>query len=131
MILYLANYNFSHSECNRIACADPEGWGDKGSGPPLKNIGFLSNTGPDPLKNHKATEPEFNVGPSSARQGNDICWRANDGQLIVVFGSSPLINQKILIKIVVVGPPLTKLSGSAHDLLYLVNTIISKKCLTN
>ena len=36
--------------------------------PPLKNhknIGFLSNTGPDPLKNHKAacTKPVFNVGP--------------------------------------------------------------------
>ena len=29
------------------------------------NIGFLSNTGPDPLKNHKATKPEFTVGPSS------------------------------------------------------------------
>ena len=26
-----------------------------------KSIGFLSNTGPDPLKNHKATEPAFNV----------------------------------------------------------------------
>ena len=42
-----------------------------GSGPPLKNhkiIVFLSNTGPDPLKYHKATKPEFNVGPSSARQ---------------------------------------------------------------
>ena len=35
-----------------LACADPEG--------------FLSNTGPDPLKNHKATKPAFNVGPSSA-----------------------------------------------------------------
>ena len=33
-----------------------------------KNLGFLSNTGPDPLKNHKATKPEFNVGLSSARQ---------------------------------------------------------------
>ena len=33
--------------------ADPEGGGDRRSGPPLKNhknIGFLSNTGPDPLK---------------------------------------------------------------------------------
>ena len=30
-----------------------------------KNIGLLSNTGPDPLKNHKATKPAFNVGPSS------------------------------------------------------------------
>ena len=31
------------------------GGGGQGSGPPLKNhktIGFLSNTGPDPLKNH-------------------------------------------------------------------------------
>ena len=35
-----------------------------------KNIGFLSNTCPDSLKNHEATEPEFNVGSSSARQWN-------------------------------------------------------------
>ena len=33
-----------------------------------KNIVFLCNTGPDPLKNHKATKPAFNVGPASARQ---------------------------------------------------------------
>ena len=33
-----------------------------------KNIGFLCSTGLDPLKNHKATQPAFNVGPSSARQ---------------------------------------------------------------
>ena len=26
-----------------------------------KNTGFLSNTGSDPLKNHKATKPAFNV----------------------------------------------------------------------
>ena len=36
---------------NAISCADPEG--DRGSKPPPlknhKNIGFLSNTGPDPL----------------------------------------------------------------------------------
>ena len=43
--------------------------GGQRSGPPLspenhKNIGLLSNTGPDPLKNHKATKPAFNVGPS-------------------------------------------------------------------
>ena len=29
-------------------------------------------SGPDPLKNHKATKPEFNVGPSSAHQRNAI-----------------------------------------------------------
>ena len=27
----------------------------------LQNIVFLSNTGPDPLKNHKATKPSFNT----------------------------------------------------------------------
>ena len=37
-----------------------------------KNIGFLSNTGPDPLKNNKATKPAFNVVPPSARQRNAI-----------------------------------------------------------
>ena len=50
---------------------------DRGPDPtrPVMNhkiIGFLSNTGPDPLKNHKATTPEFNVRPSSARQRNAI-----------------------------------------------------------
>ena len=37
-----------------------------------KNLGFLGNTGPDLLKNHKATKPAFNVGPLSARQRNAI-----------------------------------------------------------
>ena len=37
-----------------------------------KNIEFLSNTCPDPLKNHKATKPTFNVGPSLAHQQNAI-----------------------------------------------------------
>ena len=37
-----------------------------------KNIGFLSNTDPDPLKNLKATKPAFNGGLSSARQRNAI-----------------------------------------------------------
>ena len=49
--------------------ADPEG--DRRSGPPFlknhKNIGFMSNTGPDPLKSHKATKPAFNGGRSSTR----------------------------------------------------------------
>ena len=40
--------------------------GGKGSGPP--EIGFPSNNGPDPLKNHEARKPAFNIGPSSARQ---------------------------------------------------------------
>ena len=37
-----------------------------------KNIGVLSKTGSDPLKNIKATKPAFKVGSSSARQGNAI-----------------------------------------------------------
>ena len=35
-----------------------------------KAIGFLSNTGPIPLENHKATKPAFNVGLLSASQRN-------------------------------------------------------------
>ena len=64
-----------------------------------KNIGFLSKSGPDPLKNHKAIKPVFNVGPSSARQQNAIQmafrWRADGSPLIVVFGSSlPSLTKK-------------------------------------
>ena len=36
------------------------------------NIGFLSNAGPDPMKNNTATNPAFDFGPSSARQRNAI-----------------------------------------------------------
>ena len=69
--------------------------GDRRSGTPPppenhKNIGFLCNTGPDPLKkNHKAAKPEFNVGPSSARQRNAISmafrWRVDDDPIKVAF----------------------------------------------
>ena len=43
--------------------------------PPMKNhknIGFFKNTGPDPMKNLKATKSAFSVGPSSARKRNAI-----------------------------------------------------------
>ena len=56
-------------------CADPEGGqGFRTPPPPEKsqNIGFLSNTGQDDLKNHKAAKPAFNDGPSSARLQNAI-----------------------------------------------------------
>ena len=59
---------FPHKDKQRHAlCVDPER--GRGSGPPplqKKAIGFFSNTGTDPLKNHKATKPAFNGGPSSA-----------------------------------------------------------------
>ena len=54
--------NYSLIKVN--TCTDPE----EGHGVRIsllknhKHIGFLSNTGSDPLKNHKATKPAFNVG---------------------------------------------------------------------
>ena len=54
---------------------------------PLENhnaIRFLSNTGPDPLENHhKATNPPFMLEHYMAFR-----WWADDGPLLVVFGSS-------------------------------------------
>ena len=41
-----------------------------------KNIEFLSNTGPDPLKNDKATKPAFkswaNIGPPAKHHLNGV-----------------------------------------------------------
>ena len=74
-----------------ISCSDPEGV--QTPTPKItKNIGFLCNTGLDPLKNHKATKPAINVGPSPVCQRNAIqmafSWRADDYSLKVVFGFS-------------------------------------------
>ena len=87
-----------------------------------KNIGFLRNTNPDPLKNHRATKPAFNVGPSSARQRN-VIW-ADDGPFIAVFGSSIPYSTKKWIVIKVGPSPVTKLSGSAHDCKYFCRCYI-------
>ena len=40
------------------------GTGGPDSSEKSQNIGFLSNTGPDPLKNHKAIKPALNAGSS-------------------------------------------------------------------
>ena len=48
---------------------------DRGSGPHLKIhrvIGFLTNTGLDPLKITSATKPAINVGPSSTGHQNQL-----------------------------------------------------------
>ena len=58
-----------------IYISKPEGEQGVQTPPPLKNhknVGFLSNTGRDPQKNHKVTKPPFNIGPSSARQRNSM-----------------------------------------------------------
>ena len=116
--------------------------GDRVSGlDPLKNhknIGFLSNTGPAPWKITKlpsqhsmlghhwpASEMPFIIGlpvkcySSSARQQNAIhlmafCWRADDGLLLLLFGSSFPSSKKTQ-KTSELDPPLAKLSGSAHE----------------
>ena len=78
-----------HSTCSSVVtCADPErGTGGPHPPPPPKN--HKINTGSDLLKNHKATKPAFNVGPSAARQRNAIYrLRADDGPILVVFGST-------------------------------------------
>ena len=104
--------------------------GGRGSGPPLppllknhKIIGFLCNTGP---KNHNATKQAFNVKCwAIISQRNAIwmafCWWADDGPLLCYLDplSPPLIinfkNNNKKINVVRVEPPLTKLSGSAHE----------------
>ena len=54
------------------SCVDPEEGGQGVRNPPplknYKNIGFLSNTGLEPLENHNATKPAINTGPSSVSQ---------------------------------------------------------------
>ena len=50
------------------------GWGAGVPDPPppekSQKIGFMSNTGLDPIKNHNTTKPAFKLRPSSARQRN-------------------------------------------------------------
>ena len=63
---------------DRNTFTGPDGgtWGPDHTLKNHKKIGFLGLTVPDPLKNHKATKPAFNVGPSSA------------SHIMVVFKSS-------------------------------------------
>ena len=80
-----------------------------------RNIGFLSNTGPDLLKYHKATKPALCwaiVGTPAKRHVNGDCWRADNDPRIVVLG--PTLPSSTKRKLVKFSPPLTKLSGSAH-----------------
>ena len=103
----------------KCVCRSRGGGGDRGSGPPLenhKNIDFFSNAGPDPLKIVKLPS-QFKfwaiIGTPGKRHLNGVSlvdrrWPANSGIWII----PPPI--KLKKKVVKVGPPLTKLSGSAH-----------------
>ena len=86
------------------------GGGTRGGAPPsLKNHKNIDNTGPDPLKNHIATKPAFNVGPSFARQRNPISMAFRWGD---DYGPIKAVKKQTHYQI---WTPLTKLSGSAHE----------------
>ena len=55
---------------SRMACADPEGGQGVRTASLHNHYRFLSYAGPDPLQNYKATNPAFDVGPSSTLQRN-------------------------------------------------------------
>ena len=87
--------------------------------PPMKNhknIGFSSNT----VRYQASIQCWGIIGTPVKRHLMAFRWRAHDGPLIVVLGSSlPSSTKKKKRKnknknVVKVGPPLTKLSGSAH-----------------
>ena len=59
----------------------------------------------DPLKNHKATKPAFNVGPSLPRQQSAML-------LLPAYSDIYILSKKK--NVFKVGPPRTKLSGSTH-----------------
>ena len=103
-------------------CADPAGKHGTPT-PPLKNhknIGFLSNIGPNPRKITKLPNQLSMFGQHRHASETPFKWRfagwADDGPHIVVFGSSFPSSKYKQQKKVKVRPPLTKLSGSAHAL---------------
>ena len=104
--------------------ADPEG-GERRSGPPTlvnyKNIGSLSNTGPDPLKITKLPIQHSMMDHHRPASETLFKLRFAGGPLMsrkkwYLDHSSPhQIKEQNKKKPVKVGPPLTKLSGSAHS----------------
>ena len=87
-LVYEQAQNFGAKKAHASPWVDPEGGGDRGSGPLQenhKNIGFLRNTGPDPLKNHKATIQFWVIiGTPANRHLNGVslagrCWPAYSG----------------------------------------------------
>ena len=67
------------------SCADPEGGGGQGVRTPLenyKNIGFLRNTGPDPLKITKLPIQHSIMGHHRHASDTPLKWR---------FAGSPMM----------------------------------------
>ena len=82
-----------------VACADQEKRQGVRTPPPLKNhknIGFSSNTGPDPLKNRSyqaSLQCWTIIGMPAKRHLMAFCWLADDDPLLVVLGSPPSPHQ--------------------------------------
>ena len=93
-------------------CRSREGGGGQGvRTPPLKNhknIGFLSNTDLDPLKNHKLLSQHSIMGHHWHASKTPFKWRFSDGPMMALnkwyMYLDPLINKKN--KNIKVGPPL-------------------------
>ena len=80
-----------------MVCADQDGkQGVRSPSANHKNIGFSSNTGPDPLKITKLPSQHSMLGN---HRHDSVCWWTDDGPLMVAFGSHTK-------NVVIVGPPL-------------------------
>ena len=67
-----------------FSCADPEGGGGAGGPDPLenyKNIGFLSNIGPDPLKITKLPIQHSMLGHHRPASETPFKWRFDGGPM--------------------------------------------------
>ena len=96
--------------------------GGKGQGvwnTPLKNhknIGFLSNTCPDPLKTPKATKPDSMLGHHRHASETRFKWLIVGGPMMahLWWHLDPLSPLQLKKKVFRVGHPLIKLSESVH-----------------
>ena len=92
--------------------------GTGGPDPPLKNhkyIGFLSNTGPDPLKISWLPSQHSMFGHHLHASETTFKWRfVGEPTMAPLKWYSDPLSLHQLKKIVKVAPPLTKFSGSAH-----------------
>ena len=86
-------------------------------------IGFPSNTGPDPLNVTKLPSQHLTVGHYRPTIRTPFQWRFAGRRIMASFGS--LWSLAPLKKLRGVGPPLTKLSGLAHELQSITATIVT------
>ena len=107
---------------HRPAWTDPEGGGgDRGSGPPwkiTKNMWCPSNIDPDPLGITKLASIQWWAifGTPAKRHFNDVLqagrWWPTFSGISILSSPHQLKKKNKKKKLVCVGPPLTKLSGS-------------------